>query len=122
MVHCLHSLTDPLIWDNETIFMDVSVRGTYPGNMFDMTPFVKLSDDSDNFTSADVYQYRRSIKVSISGGSHARASALSAAQACPFRSLCMAYSKHSRQLWHEVSTLAVQHGVAQSCTVMALQC
>ena len=63
----LCSLTDPLVWDNETIFMDVSVRGTYPGNVFDMTPYVQLSDTSDNFTSADLYQYRRSIKVSTTG-------------------------------------------------------
>ena len=63
----LRSLTDPLIWDNETIFMDVSVRGTYPGNAFDITPYVQLSDDKDNFTSADVYEYRRSIKVTLKG-------------------------------------------------------
>ena len=47
--------------------MNVSVRGTYPGNMFDTTPYVQLSDTSDNFTSADLYQYRRSINVSITG-------------------------------------------------------
>ena len=57
MTFLLCSLTDPLVWDNETIFMNVSVRGTYPGNMFDMTPYVQLSDTSDNFTSADLYQY-----------------------------------------------------------------
>ena len=45
------SLTDPLIWDNETISMEVTVRGSYPGNMFDMTPYVQLSDTSDNFTA-----------------------------------------------------------------------
>ena len=61
------SLTDPLPWDNETIFMDVTVRGTYPGNMFDMTSYVELSDNSDNFTSGDIYEYRRSIKVSLKG-------------------------------------------------------
>ena len=63
----LCSLTDPLIWDNETIFMDVSVRGAYPGNAFDITPYVQLSDDEDNFTSADIYEYRRSIKVTLKG-------------------------------------------------------
>lgn len=63
----LRSLTDPLIWDNETIFMDVSVRGTYPGNAFDVTPYVQLSEDEDNFTSADIYEYRRSIKVTLKG-------------------------------------------------------
>lgn len=47
--------------------MDVSVRGTYPGNAFDITPYVELSDVSDNFTSADIYEYRRSIKVSLQG-------------------------------------------------------
>ena len=67
MTFLLRSLTDPLVWDNETIFMNVSVRGTYPGNVFDMTPYVQLSDTSDNFTSADLYQYRRSIKVSTTG-------------------------------------------------------
>lgn len=73
MTFLLCSLTDPLVWDNETIFMNVSVRGTYPGNMFDMTPYVQLSDTSDNFTSADLYQYRRSIKVSTTGGPPASA-------------------------------------------------
>ena len=63
----LCSLTDPLVWDHETIFMNVSVRGTYPGNIFDTTPYVQLSDISDNFTSADLYQYRRSINVSTTG-------------------------------------------------------
>ncbi len=71
----LCSLTDPLLWDNETIFVNVSVRGTYPGNMFDMTPYVQLSDTSDNFTSADLYQYRRSIKVSATGGAPPSAAA-----------------------------------------------
>ena len=64
------SLTDPLPWDNETIFMDVSVRGTYPGNVFDMTPYIELSDVSDNFTSSDIYEYRRSIRVSLRGKVH----------------------------------------------------
>ncbi len=62
------SLTDPLIWDNETIFLDVSVRGAYPGNTFDITPYVQLSEDGDNFTSADIYEYRRSITVTLKGG------------------------------------------------------
>ena len=47
--------------------MEVSVRGSYPGNAVDLTPYVELSDYSDNFTSADIYEYRRSIKVSLKG-------------------------------------------------------
>ena len=61
------SLTDPLIWDNETILMEVTVRGSYPGNMFDMTPYVQLSDTSDNFTANDIYRYRRSIRITTTG-------------------------------------------------------
>lgn len=47
--------------------MEVTVRGTYPGNTFDMTPYIHLSDYSDNFTSDNIYQYRRSIRISIEG-------------------------------------------------------
>lgn len=61
------SLTDPLIWDNETISMEVTVRGSYPGNMFDMTPYVQLSDTSDNFTADTIYRYRRSIRITTTG-------------------------------------------------------
>ena len=43
------------------------MRGTYPGNMFDMTPYVQLSDTSDNFTTDDIYRYRRSISITTTG-------------------------------------------------------
>ena len=43
------------------------MRGSYPGNMFDMTPYVQLSDTSDNFTANDIYRYRRSIRITTTG-------------------------------------------------------
>ena len=46
------------------------MRGSYPGNMFDMTPYVQLSDASDNFTAADIYRYRRSIRITTTGARH----------------------------------------------------
>ena len=47
--------------------MEVTVRGSYPGNMFDMTPYVQLSDTSDNFTADTIYRYRRSIRITTTG-------------------------------------------------------
>ena len=43
------------------------MRGSYPGNMFDMTPYVQLSDTSDNFTADTIYRYRRSIRITTTG-------------------------------------------------------
>lgn len=63
----LCSLTDPLLFDNETIFVNISVRGSYPGNAFDMDPYVHLSDYTDTFTNNDAYLYRRTIKIATTG-------------------------------------------------------
>ncbi len=47
--------------------MNVSVFGAYPGNVFDMTPYVHLSDYNDTFTSADAYMYCRTIQIATTG-------------------------------------------------------
>lgn len=49
--------------------MSIDVRGTVPGNRFDVTPYVSLSADNDSFTSNDTFSYRRSITINITGGS-----------------------------------------------------
>lgn len=51
-------------------------RGSVPdgcmhaGNDFDAAPYVSISQDTDSFTSADVYTYRRSMTVSVDGVPH----------------------------------------------------
>ena len=47
--------------------MNVSVFGAYPGNVFDMTPYVHLSDYNDTFTSRDAYTYCRTIQIATTG-------------------------------------------------------
>jgi hypothetical protein len=47
--------------------MNITVRGTIPGNDFDASPFIIVSQEEDIFTSSDVYEYRRSMTVSIDG-------------------------------------------------------
>ena len=51
--------------------MSIDVRGTVPGNKFDVTPYVSLSAYNDSFTSNDTFSYRRSITINITGGSAA---------------------------------------------------
>ena len=62
------------------------MRGSYPGNMFDMTPYVQLSDTSDNFTADDIYRYRRSIKITTTGALPARRALLYAPFSCVWAS------------------------------------
>ena len=38
------------------------------GNAFDASPYVSISQETDAFTSSDVYTYRRSMTVSVDGG------------------------------------------------------
>ena len=47
--------------------MNISVRGTIPGNDFDAGPYIVISQEEDTFTSSDVYEFRRSMTVSIDG-------------------------------------------------------
>ena len=49
--------------------MSIDVRGTVPGNRFDVTPYVSLSAHTDSFTGNDTFSYPRSITINITGGS-----------------------------------------------------
>lgn len=62
------SLTDPINRTDEIISMSIDVRGTVPGNRFDVTPYVSLSAYNDSFTSNNTFSYRRSITINITGG------------------------------------------------------
>ncbi|BDA48491.1 probable lysyl endopeptidase at N-terminal half [Coccomyxa sp. Obi] len=61
-------LTDPMPFPNENILMNVTVRGSVPGNLFDMAPYINLSETSDVFTPTDLYAYKRSIEISVGLG------------------------------------------------------
>ncbi|BDA48490.1 probable lysyl endopeptidase at N-terminal half [Coccomyxa sp. Obi] len=61
-------LTDPMAFPNENILMNITVRGAVPGNMFDMSSYVNLSDVSDVFTPTDIRAYKRSIKITLQLG------------------------------------------------------
>ena len=70
------SLTDPPRYDDEVIHMNVTVRGTVPGNSFDASPYVRLSHDGDTFNTSDAFKYRRTLRVDIQGPPHVCACAL----------------------------------------------
>ncbi|EIE27691.1 hypothetical protein COCSUDRAFT_39286 [Coccomyxa subellipsoidea C-169] len=59
-------LTDPMPFENETITVNITVRGAIPGNLFDVSSYVVLSEISDVFTPTDVFAYKRSIEISMS--------------------------------------------------------
>ncbi|CAL8463641.1 g3175 [Coccomyxa elongata] len=58
-------LTDPMPFPNENILMNITVRGAVPGNMFDMSAYVNLSDVNDIFTPTDMNAYKRSIEITL---------------------------------------------------------
>ena len=62
--------------------MNVTVRGTVPGNSFDASPYVALSAQGDTFNASDAFQFRRTVTVDIHGaqplGAPPRASPLAA--------------------------------------------
>ena len=47
--------------------MNVTVRGTVPGNSFDASPYVALSHQYDTFNTSDAFRFRRTLTVDIHG-------------------------------------------------------
>ena len=56
-----------LVWMDGCSRFNIACVHACAGNDFDAAPHVQLSQMSDKFTSADVYQYRRSITVELVG-------------------------------------------------------